>query len=87
MATACKIHLEASQKPQFYVEGLTSESAEKASQLLQANHDQYHTFFNQSGFHNHITHHLLTLFALNASPEELQKAYDANASYQRPVKL
>lgn len=33
---------------------------------------------------NHIAHHLLTLFALNASPEELQKAYDANATYQRP---
>ena len=33
---------------------------------------------------NHIAHHLLTLLALNASPEELQKAYDANASYQRP---
>lgn len=29
-------------------------------------------------------HHLLTLFALNASPAEIQKGYDENASYQRP---
>jgi hypothetical protein len=33
---------------------------------------------------NHIAHHLLTLFALNASPEEIQKGYDDNVSYQRP---
>jgi len=84
MATGSKVHLEASQKPQFYVKGLKAESAEKASQLLQVNHEKHHIFFNQSGFHNHIAHHLLTLFALNASPEELQKAYDANVSYQRP---
>ncbi|KAI4683542.1 uncharacterized protein J4E88_004718 [Alternaria novae-zelandiae] len=84
MATGSKVHLEALQKPQFYVQGLKAESAEKASQLLQVNHEKHHIFFNQSGFHNHIAHHLLTLFALNASPEELQKAYDANVSYQRP---
>ncbi|KAH7396183.1 hypothetical protein BKA66DRAFT_509259 [Pyrenochaeta sp. MPI-SDFR-AT-0127] len=84
MATGSKIHLEASQRPQFYVKGLTAESAEKTNQLLQLNHEKHHIFFNRSGYHNHIAHHLLTLFALNASPEELQKGYDANASYQRP---
>jgi UDP-N-acetyl-D-mannosaminuronic acid transferase (WecB/TagA/CpsF family) len=51
MATASKVHLEASQKPEFYVEGLTEESAKKASELLQENHDKHHIFFNQSGFH------------------------------------
>jgi UDP-N-acetyl-D-mannosaminuronic acid transferase (WecB/TagA/CpsF family) len=51
MATASQIHLEASQKPAFYVEGLTEESARKASELLQENHDKHHIFFNQSGFH------------------------------------
>lgn len=33
---------------------------------------------------NHIAHHLLTLFALNASPKEIQQGYDTNVSYQRP---
>jgi hypothetical protein len=32
---------------------------------------------------NHIAHHVLTLFALGASPAELQQAYDDNATYQR----
>jgi hypothetical protein len=51
MATASKVHLEASQQPQFYVKGLTAESAEKTSQLLQLNHEKYHIFFRPDGFH------------------------------------
>jgi hypothetical protein len=51
MATGSRVHLEASQQPQFYVKGLTAESAEKTSQLLQVNHEKHHIFFNRSGFH------------------------------------
>ena len=51
MATGSKVDLQASQKPQYYVNGLRPESAEKASQLLQTNHEEHHIFFNQSGFH------------------------------------
>lgn len=46
------------------------------------------TFFDtrsHSPKQNHIVHHLLTLFALNATPAEIQKAYDNNVSYQRPT--
>jgi len=52
--------------------------------MLQDNHEKNHIFFNADHFHNHCVHHLLTLFALGASPEEIQKAYDANKSYQLP---
>lgn len=31
-------------------------------------------------------HHLLTIFSLGASPEEIQRAYDTNDEYQRPSK-
>ena len=51
MATASKVHLTASQEPRFYVKGLTAESAERTSQLLQVNHEKHHIFFNKSGFH------------------------------------
>ncbi|CAI6298918.1 unnamed protein product [Periconia digitata] len=85
MATASTIKLEAAQKPAFYVPDISEESAKVASQLLQENHEKHHIFFNQEGFHNHIVHHLLTLFALKASPAEIQKGYDDNLSYQRPV--
>jgi len=41
-------------------------------------------FFNNSGFHNHIAHHLLTIFALGANPQQIQKAFDDNKVIQRP---
>lgn len=85
MATGTTVHFTPprSIKPAFFLPGISEEQAAKTSQLLQENHDQYHIFFNQSGFHNHIAHHLCTLFALNASPETIQKQYDDNKSYQR----
>ncbi|KAF2267272.1 hypothetical protein CC78DRAFT_531046 [Lojkania enalia] len=83
MASSSKVHLSPSQQPQFYLPGISSETADTTSQLLQENHEKHHIFFNQSGFHNHIVHHLLTLFALNASPTELKKGYKENLSYQR----
>lgn len=84
-AAPSKVHLTASQRPTFvFREGIKEGSTRKASELLQKNHEEHHIFFNQSGFHNHIVHHLLTLLALGATPAELQAAYDENASYQRP---
>jgi hypothetical protein len=85
MATSSKIHLSASQQPEFFVDGITDEAAKTTSSLLQQNHENYDIIFNRSGFHNHLVHHLLTLFALNASPSEIQKGYDNNTSYQRPL--
>ncbi|KAL1601980.1 hypothetical protein SLS59_005146 [Nothophoma quercina] len=84
MASGSRVHLEASQRPQYYVKDLKEESARTTSELLQVNHEKHHIFFNKSGFHNHIAHHLLTLFALGATPKEIQQGYDTNVDYQRP---
>lgn len=86
MATASKVQLSADvgDWPVFYRPGITKEQATKASTLLQENHEQHHIFFNPMGLHNHIVHHILAIWALNASPEALQKGYDRNQSYQRP---
>lgn len=46
-------------------------------------------YFNDSGFHNHIVHHLLTIYALGADPEQLNQAFEDNKGYQRrllPIK-
>ncbi|ORY19300.1 hypothetical protein BCR34DRAFT_621122 [Clohesyomyces aquaticus] len=86
MGSPSRVRLSPSQHPlpAFAIQGISEESADKVNRLLQENHEKYHIFFNKSGFHNHIAHHLLTLYALNASPSTLQTAYDDNASYQRP---
>lgn len=51
MATSSDVHLEASQQPQFFVKGITPESAKKTSELLQQNHEKWHVFFNKQGLH------------------------------------
>ncbi|KAI9731932.1 MAG: hypothetical protein M1834_004383 [Cirrosporium novae-zelandiae] len=87
MATASQIHLSTAVKPQFAIplsSSSSDESAKKTSELLQDNHEKYHIFFNESGFHNHIVHHLLTLYALGASPSTIQYGYDLNRGHQRP---
>ncbi|PSK43717.1 Oxidoreductase [Elsinoe australis] len=85
MLSTAEISLSArdAQKLAFARDGITEASARKAAELLTENHRKYHIYFNDKGFHNHILHHLVTLLGLGASPEEIQLAYDNNASYQR----
>lgn len=45
----------------------------------------HHIFSSESGFHNHIVHHLLTLYGLGAPAEIIEKRYKENANYQRPA--
>ncbi|KAL2191201.1 hypothetical protein L209DRAFT_40626 [Thermothelomyces heterothallicus CBS 203.75] len=79
------IRLSPTSTPGFtHAPALTEESAKKTSELLTKNHDLYHTRFN-GGLHNHIVHHLLTLWALGASPQEVQDMWDYNTSYQAPL--
>ncbi|KAF7513643.1 hypothetical protein GJ744_007694 [Endocarpon pusillum] len=81
--TPYNIQLSPSETPgRTHVEELSHESAEKVSELLMLNHVQHHTLFDEVGFHNHIVHHLLTLWALGATPSEIQAAYDLNKPYQ-----
>jgi hypothetical protein len=84
MATGSTVSVAPSISGIYHTAGVTTESSKKASELLQKNHDNNHVFFNKDGFHNHIAHHLLAIFALGATPEELQKAFDLNQGYQRP---
>ena len=83
MATASHIELSPTSAGVYHVPQLSAESGNIGSQLLQENHDKYHIFFNAKGFHNHIAHHLLTLYALGAKPEELRQAFDDHKTSQR----
>ncbi|KAL8923063.1 MAG: hypothetical protein Q9172_003309 [Xanthocarpia lactea] len=86
MATASKIQLSLDHCGEFHVPNIIAESAVTGSEVLQENHETHHIFFNESGFHNHIAHHIPTLFALGASPSTIRKHYNNNKSYQRPSK-
>lgn len=85
MASGSKIDLstDVGEWPEYYRQGITREQTTKTSELLQKNHDQYNIFFHPDGLHNHIVHHLLAVWALNAPLQAIQKSFDVNASYQK----
>lgn len=51
-ASASQVKLSLDHCGVFHLPGLTKESAAKASQVLQENHEKHHVFFNQQGFHS-----------------------------------
>ncbi|KAJ1299807.1 hypothetical protein OPQ81_000706 [Rhizoctonia solani] len=65
--------------------GITPESTAALRRLLIENHKRFHVFFNDRGFHNHLSHHLFAAYAIGAPGHVLQKAFDNHASYQRPA--
>ncbi|KAF2256105.1 hypothetical protein BU26DRAFT_573978 [Trematosphaeria pertusa] len=84
-ASSTHVQLSPSTTPGYtHADGLTAESAKKASDLLTINHAAYHTRWKGT-FHNHITHHLVSLWALGASPDEIQDLWDFNTPYQTPL--
>lgn len=70
----------------FSVPDISQEQADAVSNLLTENHKRFHIFFNDRSFHNHIAHHLVTIYGLGATPADMQKAFDGNTSYQRRLK-
>ena len=83
MATASHIELTPATTGSYHVPDIKSQSCKIASDLLDKNHEKNHMYFNDDGFHNHIVHHLLTILALGATPEEIRKGFDNNNTYQR----
>ncbi|KAJ3730570.1 hypothetical protein C8R42DRAFT_650555 [Lentinula raphanica] len=67
--------------------GRTLDSTDTLQRLLEDNHEKWHVFFNNIGFHNHISHRLLALWALGANKEALKAAYDFDSMphKQRPA--
>ncbi|KDN34683.1 hypothetical protein RSAG8_12232, partial [Rhizoctonia solani AG-8 WAC10335] len=65
--------------------GITPESTATLRRLLIENHKRFHIFFNDKGFHNHLSHHLFAAYGIGAPGHVLQAAFDEHAKYQRPA--
>ncbi|CEN60860.1 hypothetical protein ASPCAL07532 [Aspergillus calidoustus] len=83
MAAARKVHLSPLTDSGIWSMGVTEGSAKTASEVLQEDLEKHHVFFNNMGFHNHIVHHILTIYALGASPADIKTAYNRDKAYQR----
>ncbi|KAF2175822.1 hypothetical protein K469DRAFT_609363 [Zopfia rhizophila CBS 207.26] len=84
MATASIVNVSQSTAGVYHVPSIPNETLETATRVLQANHEQHHVFFNDRGFHNHITHYLLTQTAIAATPAQIERAYVQEKALQRP---
>eukprot|EP01087_Luapelamoeba_hula_P009154 TRINITY_DN2347_c0_g1_i2.p1 TRINITY_DN2347_c0_g1~~TRINITY_DN2347_c0_g1_i2.p1 ORF type:complete len:446 (-),score=85.88 TRINITY_DN2347_c0_g1_i2:178-1515(-) len=65
--------------------GMPSERIQTLAELLEDNHKKHHIFFNDKGFHNHLTHHLLAAYALGASSDRLRSVYEFQKKSQKPI--
>ncbi|KAJ9614042.1 hypothetical protein H2200_002178 [Cladophialophora chaetospira] len=83
MATPYRIVLGPQDMGNFHRKTYDPITAAKVSELLQRNLESFDIIF-RGARHNHIVHFLLTLYALGATPDEMDKAYDREAAYQRP---
>ncbi|TRM68879.1 hypothetical protein BD626DRAFT_624338 [Schizophyllum amplum] len=67
------------------VPGATPSAAALTQRLLQKDFETHHCFFNDKGFHNHLSHHLLSVYDLGGSANLIQSIFDAENAYQRPI--
>ncbi|KAJ5775158.1 uncharacterized protein N7511_000169 [Penicillium nucicola] len=85
VASATKVNLVPATDSGVFSAGAREDAARVTSDLLQEDMEKHHVFFNDIGFHNHIPHHLLSIYALGARPEDIRHAYIQNLSYQKPA--
>jgi hypothetical protein len=85
MASASRVRLSLEACGEFHVPGITKESAAKATELLQENHERHHIFFNAEGFHSMYTPPApsLDLFDVLAALRKVSIC----KPYQRPTKV
>ncbi|KAI0631662.1 hypothetical protein C8Q77DRAFT_1061280 [Trametes polyzona] len=65
--------------------GVTAESSAVLAEVLKDNHVKWHAFFNDRGFHNHASHHLVAIYALGAGGPLIKAAYETHVSYLLPA--
>ncbi|KAF8623272.1 hypothetical protein AX17_007478 [Amanita inopinata Kibby_2008] len=66
--------------------GATPKTSEALTKILKENHERWHCFFNrEAGYHNHVSHHAIALWALGANEEAIRQAYERDSTYQCPM--
>ncbi|KAF7985836.1 hypothetical protein HWV62_514 [Athelia sp. TMB] len=56
--------------------GITPQAQKQVEALLEDDRKRHHCYFNNIGFHNHLSHHLLAAYDLGASAKLLQAIND-----------
>ncbi|KAG6377856.1 hypothetical protein JVT61DRAFT_14637 [Boletus reticuloceps] len=65
--------------------GSTPESLAVLQNVLRDNHQRYHIFWNNTRFHNHVTHRALAIYALGGPATIIRDYYERDGQTQRPA--
>ncbi|RPD56818.1 hypothetical protein L226DRAFT_492010 [Lentinus tigrinus ALCF2SS1-7] len=65
--------------------GITRASSEALVKTLKDDHVKWHAFFNDRGFHNHASHHLVAIYAMGAGGPLIEEAYQTHVVYMKPA--
>ncbi|GLB42753.1 putative protein of unknown function (DUF4243) [Lyophyllum shimeji] len=65
--------------------GISPESTAALREVLKDNHTRWHIFFNDAGFHNHISHRAIANWALGAAGDLIKAGYEHDKDWQRPL--
>ncbi|KAF5382744.1 hypothetical protein D9615_002876 [Tricholomella constricta] len=68
-----------------YWPGISHESTQVLRASLKENHEKFHVFFSPKGFHNHLAHYLLALWAMGADHDIIKAAYQHDSAHQLPA--
>ena len=84
MSTASTVNLWRTNAGVCHVPNIPEETFETGTRLRQANHELHRVFFNDRGFHNYLTHYLLTQVVIAATLAQMRRAYVQEKALQRP---
>ncbi|KAH6905043.1 hypothetical protein BKA70DRAFT_1565421 [Coprinopsis sp. MPI-PUGE-AT-0042] len=65
--------------------GISPQSTETLKEVLKDNHQRWHVFINDLGFHNHAAHRALALWALGAPGNVINAGYKTDCTYEKPA--
>ncbi|KAF9445187.1 hypothetical protein P691DRAFT_676137 [Macrolepiota fuliginosa MF-IS2] len=65
--------------------GVSPGSTQALKEVLKDNHERWHIFFNEKGFHNHASHRSLAIWSLGADPAIIRAGYKTDCGLQRPA--
>ncbi|KAG7087842.1 hypothetical protein E1B28_013780 [Marasmius oreades] len=64
--------------------GSTYESTKALLEVLKLNHERWHVFYDDNGRHNHISHHVLAVWAMGAHKDIISMGYKKNEHMMKP---
>ncbi|KAH6905273.1 hypothetical protein BKA70DRAFT_1226037 [Coprinopsis sp. MPI-PUGE-AT-0042] len=63
--------------------GISPQSTDALKEVLKDNHQRWHIFFNDRGFHNHASHRAIALWAIGAHAEVIRDGYKRDCGYEK----